>query len=165
MLENVTSLLKKRQEKKKKNSEKKKVIATAQFILFSELLGSCLIIFYIFLFYAKIYITQQDNSFAYIALYIFSDAVFLASWITSIVALILRNDTYMKFCKYSLGVNVLMKMIYLYIYTMVNMNQSNSNLNKFIVCLIIIMIIYSILYIFLFTHIKKRWISIPIDKW
>ncbi|KAL4511980.1 hypothetical protein ABPG72_012825 [Tetrahymena utriculariae] len=152
-------------EKMKRKQEKNKIITTAKIIIFSELLVSSLVVLYMCLFYAKIYISKQEGSIAYVVLYIFSDVLFISSWITSFAALILRNNICINYCNFSLGFNILFKIIALIVYQVSCSQYDEIHSSNLIISLTVVMIFLSALFIYLYSFIKNKWNFIPADRW
>ncbi|KAL4471749.1 hypothetical protein ABPG74_008642 [Tetrahymena malaccensis] len=154
-----------KQEKMKRKQEKQKIVTTAKVLIFTELLVSTLVVLYMFLFYAKIYISKQEGSIAYIVLYIFSDVLFISSWITSFAALILRNNICISYCNFSLGFNILFKIVALIVYQVACSQYPEMHSSNLIISLTVVMIFLSAFFIYLYSFMKKKWNFIPADRW
>ncbi|EAR94715.1 transmembrane protein, putative (macronuclear) [Tetrahymena thermophila SB210] len=152
-------------EKMKRKQEKQKIVTTAKIIIFSELLISTLVVLQMCLFYAKIYISKQEASIAYIVLYIFSDVLFISSWITSFAALILRNNICLNYCNFSLGFNIIFKIAALIVYQVSCSQYTEIPSSNLIISLTVIMIFLSAFFIYLYSFMKNKWNFIPADRW
>lgn len=131
------------------------MISFAKAILFSQLLISCLIILYVFLFYVQIHKDRHHTSLISIVLYILSDLLFLSSWTISFFALILRNNKCITFSIYCLVINGCIKMAALIVYSLHSGVSSKNDINMLIICLTVCMITTSVVFFFLYIYIQR----------